>query len=105
MRLLQSASPATCRGVVFQKDQTVSPFPQSISRRKEGTSASIRNTYNLSVFNSLRRVFAPTELEGGAPVPPNRVSAPIGANLAPKGPGIRLLHVDSRSSSIPENFR
>src|SRR5229473_5642418 len=90
MLLVQSACRATCTGVVHPINQTVSSFLQSIACRKEGNSVSNRNPYNLSVFNSLRRVLTATGLKGCAPLSHTRVSAPIGATLAPKAPRNRV---------------
>src|SRR5260370_27353774 len=84
MLLVQSACRATCTGVVHPINQTVSSFRQSIACRKEGNSASNRNPYNLSVFNSLRRAITATGLKGDAPLSHTPHSAPIAATLPPQ---------------------
>jgi hypothetical protein len=51
-------------------NQSVSHFDPSIACRKEGNFAPNRNSYNLSVFNSLQRVFAATGVAACAPASP-----------------------------------
>ena len=67
------------------KTQSVSHFRQTIACRKEGIWRPNRNTYNLSLFNSLRRVLTQPKVEGRAPVLPARLGVLVGANITPNG--------------------
>jgi hypothetical protein len=61
MLFVQSSYRATGGALELPKSQRVSFFRQSIACRKEGIFESNWRPYNLSIFNSLRRVFAATK--------------------------------------------